>query len=311
MKWIKIKIETTPERLDEAVHIFGEAGLASLEIEDSREFLEVLEATRGRWDYVDESLYEEKSKACSVCAYVADNEAGKCTLDAIKGRLREGFELSVGILDEESWAETWKTYFKPVAVGENILICPVWEAVPDEYKARTVFRIDPGMSFGTGTHETTRLCVAALERHVKPDDLVLDLGCGSGILSIIACLLGAAATAADIDENSTKIARENANINNVPQNKYEVYTGDAITDKKLRAELSKNTYDLVLANIIPEVVIKLLPFIKDVLKKGGAAVLSGIIGQYLPDMEAAAAELGFEIIDITNENDWHCIEVRI
>jgi ribosomal protein L11 methyltransferase len=220
------------------------------------------------------------------------------------------FELSVAVVDEETWAESWKAYFKPIAVGKNILICPVWEPVPEEYASRTVFKIDPGMSFGTGTHETTRLCVAALERHVKNGSFVLDLGCGSGILSIIASQLGAVSTAADIDENCVRIALENAKINNIPPDKYSVYAGDLTADKGLRAKLAKHTYDLVLVNIVAEVIIKLLPYVKSVLKGGGVAVLSGIIGDYAPDVETAAAALGFETINKTNENDWRCLEVR-
>jgi ribosomal protein L11 methyltransferase len=310
MKWIKIKIESGPESLAEAVGIFEDAGLSSLEIEDSREFLESLESSKGRWDFVDEALYEEKSKACSVAAYVPDAEAGRRALEAIEDKARGSFAVCFAVVDEEDWAESWKKYFKPIPVGKNILICPVWEAVPERYNSRTVFKIDPGMSFGTGMHETTRLCAAALERHVKAGSRVLDLGCGSGILSVIAAMLGAAeCVAADIDENSAKVAGENAKLNGVAPDKYRAYAGDLLVDKALRGKLAAQKYDLVLANIVPEVIIALLPFVKDVLKEGGVAVLSGIIGRYLPQVEEAAASLGFGVIAGTRENDWQCLEV--
>ena len=309
--WIKIKIETSPEGLDEAAALFEGAGLSSLEIEDSREFLEVLEQTKGRWDYVDGALYDEKSRACSASAYVPNTKAGSATLEAIKDRARGRFEVLSGVVDEEDWAETWKQYFVPIAVGDNILICPVWEGVPKCYETRTVFKVDPGMTFGTGTHESTRLCVAALERHVGPGSVVLDLGCGSGILSIVACLLGAAeAAAADIDENCVRVAGDNAKTNGVPEEKYRVYAGDLLNDGKLRAALAEKTYDLVLVNIVSDVIIRLLPYVGDVLKKGGVAILSGIIGAYLPEVEAAAKSLGFSVVNITEENDWQCLEVK-
>ena len=320
--WIKIKIETAPEGIDIVSAIFEEAGLVSLEIEDSREFLEVLESTKERWDFVDDALYEEKSKACSVAAYVTDTDTGRYTIDLIKSKVAAAkvsdtdkvygsLEVCVATIDEEDWAESWKKYYKPIPVGKNILICPLWEAVPKKYNTRTVFKIEPGMSFGTGTHETTRLCIAALERHIKCGDSVLDLGCGSGILSIIAALLGAkSAVAADIDENCAKIAEQNAKINEI-QDKYSVYAGDVLKNGKLQSELKKKKYELVLANIVPNVIIALLPFIKEVLAEGGIAILSGIIGIYLPDVEAAVKSCGFKILEVSEENDWHCVEVSL
>ncbi|MCL2815376.1 MAG: 50S ribosomal protein L11 methyltransferase [Oscillospiraceae bacterium] len=313
MKWIRIKIETSGGGLEAAAGIFEAAGISSLEIEDSGEFLEELEQMRGSWDYVDEALYEQKSKACSVAAYVTDTEAGKNTLELIKKSAAacngKNFEVSFAVMDEEDWAESWKKYFVPIPVGKNILICPIWESVPGQYSSRMVFKIDPGMSFGTGTHETTRLCVAALEKYVKGGDSVLDLGCGSGILSIIAAMLGANSTAADIDENCVQTARANAKLNGVPPDRYRAYAGDLLSDDKLRQTLAKQKYDLVLANIVPGVIIALLSFVKDVLLPGGAAVLSGIIGRYVPEVEEAASALGFFVTGKTKENDWHCLEI--
>jgi ribosomal protein L11 methyltransferase len=196
-------------------------------------------------------------------------------------------------------------------VGENILICPVWEEVPEEYKLRHIFKIDPGMSFGTGTHETTRLCIAALEKYMTRGDLILDLGCGSGILSVIAMILGAgAAIGVDIDENCARIAKDNAAINNITEN-YEVYAGNLLKNEKLRDKITEQKYNIVLMNIVPDVILPLLPFVKNILADGGVAVLSGIIGKYLPDIENAAASRGFEIIEKTSENDWQCVVISI
>ena len=308
MDWIKIKIETTKKNIDSVTDIFEQAGISSLEIEDNEEFLEILEQTKAQWDFVDDALYEEKSKACSVSGYVTDTPEGRKTLEFIKSKTN--LEIFIAIINEEDWAENWKKYFKPLPVGENILICPVWEEIPEEYKSRNIFKIDPGMSFGTGSHETTRLCVAALEKYINCGGLVLDLGCGSGILSIIAMILGAkSAIAVDIDENCVRIASDNAKTNNVSLEDYKVYAGNLLTDKKLRDKLAAQKYNLVLMNIIPDVIIPLLPFAKDLLEDNGVAVLSGIIGRYLPDIESAAESCGLKIIEKSSENDWQCVVV--
>ena len=315
MDWIKIKIVTTHKDIDFVSDIFESAGISSLEIEDNEEFLQVLEQTKAQWDFVDDSLYEEKSKACSVAGYVTDTPEGKKTLEFIQKLCADAqcapLQIFIAIVKEEDWAESWKKYFKPIPVGENILICPVWEEVPEEYKSRKVFKIDPGMSFGTGTHETTRLCVAALEKYINRSSLVLDLGCGSGILSVISMILGAkSAVAVDIDENCVRIAGDNAKSNKVSFDNYKVYAGNLLTDKKLRDIISENKYELVLMNIIPDVIIPLLPFVKDLLKDTGVAVLSGIISRYLNDIETAVESCGLQIVEKSCENDWQCVIVR-
>ena len=339
MNWIKIKIAATPKNIDFVSAVFEEAGITSLEIEDNEEFLQVLEQTKPQWDFVEDSLYEEKSKACSVSGYVTDDENGRAVLKFIENKINAVLchtgldpvspeiagqarndanaevcgspEIFIAVINEEDWAESWKKYFKPIPVGKNILICPVWEEVPTEYKSRSVFKIDPGMSFGTGTHETTRLCAAALEKYMNRGDIVLDLGCGSGILSIIAMILRArSAVAVDIDENSARIALENVRLNNVSHDNYKVYTGNVLTDNKLRDDISVQKYDLILMNIIPDVIVPLLPFVKKLLSSEGFAVLSGIIGKYLPDVEKAVKACGLDIIENTSENDWQCVVVQ-
>ena len=305
MDWIKIKAAANKKSIERISGIFEKAGISSLEIEDNEEFLEILEQTKAGWNYIDESLYEEKSKACSVSGYVPNTPAGRKTLEAIQSKTDN---LFVSIINEEDWAENWKKYFKPIPVGKNILICPVWEEIPSEYKSRTVFKIDPGMCFGTGTHESTRLCVASLEKYVNPGDAVLDLGCGSGILSIIALMLGAKyAAAADIDESSARITGGNAENNGIPPERYRVYTGNLLTDQKLREKISRQKYDVIFINIVPDVIIPLLPFAKELLAEGGAAVLSGIVGRYLPDIEEGLKLCGLKIIEISSENDWQCV----
>jgi ribosomal protein L11 methyltransferase len=327
MEWIKIKIETNKPGIDLVSDIFADCGILSLEIEDNEEFMQVLsEKTRLQWDFVEDELYHEKSKACSVSAYVADNASGRAVLDLIEGKINQAerggkygsLAIATATLNEEDWAENWKQYFKPIPVGKNILICPEWEDVPEEYKSRVVFKVDPGMCFGTGTHETTRLCVAALEKYMKRGDLILDLGCGSGILFITALLLGAEfAAAVDIDENSVRVAKNNAEANNIQDGKYEVYAGNLLEKQRAgtytgcMGDIMERKYGIILMNIIPDVIIPLLPVIKakDLLAEGGVCILSGIIEKYLPDVERACAANGFTIVEITSENDWQCIVI--
>lgn len=322
-KWLKIKIITSPKGIDRVSEIFDEAGLSSLEIEDSEEFAEVLEKTKSQWqwDFIDESLYNEKIKACSVSAYIAKNQdaAHICNIIAdMTEKLKESdiskdfglLEMLITELDEEDWAENWKKYFKPLPVGKNILICPIWEDVPQEYKSRVIFKIDPGMSFGTGSHETTRLCIESLEKQLISckDADVIDLGCGSGILSIIALLLGAkTAVAVDIDPNCADIAAHNAKINGIDLNRYTVYSGNLLADTKLIERLGKNKYNIILMNIVPDVIIPLLPAAKSLAARGGKIILSGIIGKYVPDIYSALSQNNLKVADEISENDWVCI----
>ena len=358
MEWIKIKISTSNRGLDFVSEIFEDCGILSLEIEDNEEFLQVLEQTRHQWNYVEDELYQEKAKACSVSAYLANNKSGKETLKLIESKINHAqqndinkiygsLEIFIALLNEEDWAENWKKYFKPIPVGENLLICPEWEDVPEEYKARVIFKIDPGMCFGTGTHETTRLCAAALEKYIKRGDLILDLGCGSGILFIIALLLGAGfADAVDIDENSVRIAQNNAKANNIAPENYKVYAGDLLAGFKggyyiekdcdfeggyyisgdyyirdgdnltsgkalpVKYENLRGKYNIILMNIVPDVIIPLLPAAKELLAGGGVCILSGIIGKYMPDIERACESAGFKIADKTCENDWQCVVIK-
>ena len=324
-KWLKIKILTSTKGIERVSSLLDEIGLSSLEIEDNEEFVKILEHTKSIWQWamIYEALYQEKIKACSVSAYIAQNQNSKAVCNIIADKITElkksdiskiygSLDIYITELDEEDWAENWKKYFKPLPVGKNILICPIWEEVPTEYIDRIIFKIDPGMSFGTGSHETTRLCIESLEKYISPEknNLVLDLGCGSGILSIIALMLGAKAVyAADIDENCVSIAKNNAEINRVDLNKYAVYAGNLLSDKKLTAKLNQNKYDIILMNIVPDVIIPLLPLAKKLLAPNGKAVLSGIIERYVPDIENAITENGLKIIDVISENDWVCITV--
>ena len=196
-------------------------------------------------------------------------------------------------------------------MGDRLIIKPEWEEVPDS-GGRIVFNIDPGMTFGSGQHETTRLCVEALDKYVKKGDRMLDLGCGSGILSIIALMLGAGeARAIDIDPNCRKIAYGNAALNGIGSDIYTVLDGNIITDEALKTETEKSgPYDIVAANIVADVIIPLSGDVKRYLRKGGVFIACGIIEPRLEEVKQAIENAGFVIEEIRNENDWYCIISR-
>ena len=213
-------------------------------------------------------------------------------------------EIHIDNMKEEDWANNWKKYFHPLEVGEKILIKPEWEELKDNTD-RIVFNINPGMSFGTGGHYTTQLCIETLEKYIKPGVKVLDLGCGSGILSIISLLLGAdSAFAIDIDPNAVDIAYQNAGMNDVDISKYTVKAGDIITNTELQNEIAQNEYDVVVANIVADVIIALAPKAREYMKKGGVFITSGIIEDRVDDVKAALEKCGFEINSIKQRKDW-------
>ncbi|MBO5930485.1 MAG: 50S ribosomal protein L11 methyltransferase, partial [Clostridia bacterium] len=210
MDWIQLSISTTTEGIEPVCAVLMEAGVTGMEIEDATDFHNFLENNRDKWDYVDDELLKAHEGDTCVKFYVTDNACGADMRNAVLEGLKSlkamdeqseygTLTVSAAGMKEEDWSENWKQYFKPLEVGDKILILPEWETLSAPTD-RTVFTVNPGMSFGTGSHHTTQLCIRGLEEHLKPGMSVLDLGCGSGILSIIAMLLGAKdATAVDID----------------------------------------------------------------------------------------------------------------
>ncbi len=295
MDWIKLSISTTTEGIEAVCAVLMEQGIQGVEIDDSTDFHNFLENNRDKWDYVDEDLLKAHESGSYVSFYVTDDADGKETLALVKSALMNlklqdvnseygTLELSGTNMKEEDWSEKWKQYFKPLNVGDKILILPEWETI-DKPTDRTVFTVNPGMSFGTGAHHTTQLCIKAMEKHLENGMTVLDLGCGSGILSIISLLLGAEhATAVDIDEQAVKIAVENAEKNNVDLSKYRTMAGNVTCDKELFTKIADRKYDIVLANIVADVIIGIRDIVPDFLKDNGIFITSGIIEERLPDV---------------------------
>ncbi|MBR3791712.1 MAG: 50S ribosomal protein L11 methyltransferase, partial [Clostridia bacterium] len=307
MNWIEISITTTSEGIEPVCGNLYQLGITGLQIEDENDFKDFLENNHQFWDYVDEDLIKEKEKETCIKAYVSDNASGNEMLIAIKQAIENlkaydtdgeygKLEISLGNLSEEDWANNWKKYFHPMNIGNKILIKPEWEELT-EPTDKIVFNINPGMTFGTGSHYTTQLCIEELENYIDEDKNVLDLGCGSGILSIISLMLGAkSALAVDIDPNCVDIAYQNAKRNDVDIQKYDVISGNILDDEDICQYIRKNKYNVVLAKIVADVIIASLSLVKQVISDDGVFITSGIIEDRIDDVKNALEENGFEIL---------------
>ena len=303
-KWTQIKVTSAVEHLDEVTAVMSMV-TNSLMIEDYSDAVRELDGVYG--DLIDEELLNKDRTRASVSAFIPADVSAADHVSFIKERLAAlgvPFELELDGVAEEDWADSWKQYYKPIKTGKRIVIVPVWEKYEPEDGEITVL-MDPGMAFGTGTHETTRLCAALLEKYVKPGDRMLDVGCGSGILAICAAKLGASECfACDIDPVSVRIARENAELNDTPAVKCEV-------SDLLRSVVSPvGGFDICTANIVADVIIRLAPDVDEYLAKDAILIVSGIIAERRDEVVSALAGHGFEVIDEATENGWYCAAVR-
>ena len=314
MDYIKLTIETTGA----AAEVLA-AALSHIspycQIDDPGDVALLTDAPSPRWDYLGEELFENQDRAPTVTFYFEQGEQGRLLLQeaeaavlALRRGDETGFYGPLSLQEEnvrsEDWENNWKQYYKPFAVGRRLLVRPSWESAENP-EGRRVLVIDPASSFGTGGHATTRLCMEALDGMELRGAAVLDMGCGSGILSIISLLLGAdSAFAVDIDPNAVDIAYQNAGMNDVDISKYTVKAGDIITNTELQNEIAKNEYDVVVANIVADVIIALAPKAREYMKKGGVFITSGIIEDRVDDVKTALEKCGFEINSIKQRKDW-------
>lgn len=316
--WIKVTVYTTSLGIEPVMGRLMQLGITGFEIEDEQEFHDFLDETKDYWDYVDDELVKRMEGESRVIVYVSCDASGRELLSAIIGSMQElksmDTEGEFGRLETETegtkaedWANAWRKYFHPIEVGEKLLIKPEWEELEKETD-RIVFNINPGMSFGTGAHYTTQLCLEELEKYITPGCKMLDLGCGSGILSVVSLLLGAGeAVAVDIDPNCIDTAYENAEMNNVSKENYHVISGNVVTDPEIAEFISKNKYEVVAANIVADVIIGLAPSARKYMADGGVFITSGIIDGRQDDVKRALEENGFKIIKMNRRKDWWSI----
>lgn len=303
--WIEVKVVTKPDALEMVQGIFYGLDVKGVAIEDPRD---ILEREQGplTWDFADINILEHGGKAAVVKGYFSVEDDMEEILEYIKVKLIEIKDMGVDIgegtveyikVNEEDWANNWKKYYKPTKIGKNIIVKPIWE----EYEANgeMIIELDPGMAFGTGTHETTRMCVEALEENVKGDTTVFDIGTGSGILAIAAAKLDAKKViGVDLDPVAVDSAKENVSFNDL--NNIEILYGnlmDVVTGKA----------DLVVANIIAEIIVVLAEDVKNFLVPGGLFITSGIIRERRELVETKLKEKGFKIKEVKEQGEWLCI----
>ncbi len=306
MDWLELAVTVSTMAVEAVAELFYKAGCSGVVIEDVNLLRRYIES--GAWDYHDFILPEESDTA-AVIGYFASDERLAERKERLEEDLRALLEffpglvirLKEGNVREEDWATAWKTYFKPVKVGDRIVIKPTWEDYAGN-EAELIIQLDPGMAFGTGTHPTTSLCIRALERSVSPGRLVYDIGTGSGVLAIAAALLGAQVKAVDLDPVAVKVAKENTELNGLID-RIEVKLGDL-------AQVLAGPADLVVANIIADVIIILAEDLERVLKPGGICLASGIISGRRQDVEQALQAKGLTVERVDEQDGWVLIQAR-
>lgn len=305
MRWIEVTVNCTGDP-DLMCADLAELGVGGMIVEDEQDFENFLENNHAYWDYVDEEL-ENKFKGVSrVKFYLSDDEEGKALLNTVANFL--GKMPETAFVQDSDWENNWKEFYKPIEVGEKLVVVPEWEPVPED--GRIPLKLDPGLIFGTGSHATTKMCLAALESVAGPGKTVLDLGCGSGILGIGALLLGCDRCAGcDIDPKAPEVALSNAGLNGITAEQFDIRAGDVLSDASMRKALGSN-YDIVTANIVSDVIIPLSGFVKEFLKPGGTFITSGIIEGRQDEVRQAIEDNGFTILEHHNEDDWHCFVAR-
>lgn len=323
MKWTKVEISTTCEAVDLMYIMLDDLGIEGIQIEDNVPITEE-EKEAMFIDFLPE-LPEDDGTA-KVSFYVdvkgnnpdSDNEQNKVDdMEVFISQVREGLndlatridigegKITIEDKEDKDWLNNWKAFFKPFRVADDIIIKPTWENLDEVNEDDIVVEIDPGIAFGTGSHETTRLCISALRKYINKDTKILDVGCGSGILSIISLKLGASyVVGTDIDKDAITATYENMEVNHIDSSMMDVYTGNIIEDLDLQNKVNIGQYEIVVANILADVIIPLSGVLARKMRKDSLFISSGIIDMKKDEVEEALLSNGFEILEVIQMGDW-------
>lgn len=310
MAWLEITLNTQPGSVNALATALTGLGYEDLCIEDQQEFETFLEENREYWDYIDESLEKSLQGLSRVKLYLEDTETQR--LQVLQDYAAEkNLPITVKALPETNWEESWKENYPPQEVGKKLVVLPYW--LEDSYETnRKKVILDPGLTFGTGAHPSTQMVMEAMEETVTPGMHCLDLGSGSGILSITALRLGAeSAVGVDIDPKAEDIARENAGYNGFAFPEFTALTGNVTADKGLMDTLAAKQYGLVLVNIVADVIIGLSPVLPEFLGENTTLILSGILDTRLADVLDALKKAGIAVTSIREKEEWRCVTAKI
>ena len=309
MAWLELTVDTASEQTDRVAQILTARGFPDLVIEDQAEFETFLDQNRAYWDYIDEELQQKLQGLSRIKLYLEDTDTA--SLKRLEDLVAElGLTLTMQTMEETNWEESWKDNYPPQEVGRSIVVLPCWLA--EEYTGdRLPVILDPGLTFGTGAHPSTQMVMQTMEDAVRPGFRCLDLGSGSGILSIAALRLGAeAATGVDIDPKAEDIARENAGYNGFAAPEFTALTGNVTEDVALMRRLAGEHWDLLLVNIVADVIIALAPVLPELMAQDTTVICSGILDTRLDDVVAALEQAGLAVTARKEMEDWRCVSAR-
>ncbi len=309
MTYLEITVTTTAQNIDATAAALTAAGFSDLVLEDQTQFESFLEENKAYWDYIDETLQKKLQGVSHIKLYLEDTDkAGLARLQALTEKL--GLAMTAAPLAGENWEESWKENYPPQLVGNRLIILPYWLSDTDTVGRLPVI-LDPGLTFGTGAHPSTQMVLQTMETAVQPGASCLDLGSGSGILSIAALRLGAAsAVGVDIDPKAEDIARENAAYNGFSAPEFTACTGNVTADIALMDTLSARRYDVVLVNIVADVIIGLAPTLPRFMDESTHLICSGILHTRLSEVVSALEQAGLSVTDIKEMEDWRCVSAR-
>lgn len=316
MAYLEITVDTASDSIEDVASSLTAGGFADLVIEDQAEFAQFLDQNRAYWDYIDETLQQKLQGLSHIKLYLEEeDEAGLARLKALVQQLQDkktlgSLTMHIQPLAETNWEESWKENYPPQSVGEKLLVLPYWLA-DTPAQGRLPVILDPGLTFGTGAHPSTQMVMEFMEQMPLAGKRCIDLGSGSGILSIAALRLGAkSAVGVDIDPKAEDIARQNSSYNGFGAPEFVACTGNVLSDKKLMERLSGEKYDLVLVNIVADVIVALSPVLPAFLAEDGTLILSGILDNRLADVKQALLSAGLTVTAVGAKEEWRSITAR-